>query len=85
MGTTGGDKDAMIRAAEASGTFAVIAPNMGKQVVAFQATMAHMAKTFPDVFQGCKYMNGRESNTTYLPAGQRAITPYRIPLLWKGY
>jgi len=32
MGTTGGDREQLVADAEAAGTYAVIAPNMGKQV-----------------------------------------------------
>lgn len=52
MGTTGGDRDAMMKVTEDSGTYAVIAPNMCKQIVAFQATMEHMATSFPGAFGG---------------------------------
>lgn len=36
MGTTGGDREKLIADVAASGNYAVIAPNMGKQIVAFQ-------------------------------------------------
>lgn len=52
MGTTGGDRDRVAAAAEAAGVYAVVAPQMGKQVVAFQAMMDLMAKNFPGVFAG---------------------------------
>lgn len=32
MGTTGGDREQLVADAEAAGIYAVIAPNMGKQV-----------------------------------------------------
>ena len=32
MGTTGGDREQLLADTQASGTYAVIAPNMGKQV-----------------------------------------------------
>jgi hypothetical protein len=32
MGTTGGDSEQLLADVQAAGTFAVIAPNMGKQV-----------------------------------------------------
>jgi len=32
MGTTGGDREAVIAAAQAAGVYAVVAPQMGKQV-----------------------------------------------------
>ena len=52
MGTTGGDRDALLREVKASGNYAVIAPQMGKQVVAFQAAMKLMAEQFPGAFAG---------------------------------
>lgn len=52
MGTTGGDREALLRDVEASGNWAVIAPNMGKQIVAFQTMMENMAQQFPGCFSG---------------------------------
>jgi 4-hydroxy-tetrahydrodipicolinate reductase len=52
MGTTGGDRDLLWKTAEEGGVYAVIAPQMGKQVVAFQAMMDNMATTFPGAFAG---------------------------------
>mmetsp|Transcript_4409 Transcript_4409/g.12723 ORF Transcript_4409/g.12723 Transcript_4409/m.12723 type:complete len:332 (-) Transcript_4409:463-1458(-) len=52
MGTTGGDRQKLIADVEAAGVHAVIAPQMGKQVVAFQATMELMAEQFPGAFAG---------------------------------
>jgi uridylate kinase len=39
MGTTGGDREALMKCTRASGTYAVIAPNMAKQIVALQAAL----------------------------------------------
>jgi 4-hydroxy-tetrahydrodipicolinate reductase len=52
MGTTGGDRDALLADVRAAGAWAVIAPQMGKQVVAFQATLEAMAARFPGAFGG---------------------------------
>ncbi len=52
MGTTGGDRTRLAETVLGSDTAAVIAPNMGKQIVAFQAMMEYAAETFPDVFKG---------------------------------
>ena len=54
MGTTGGDREALLAAtaAGAGSGYAVVAANMCKQIVALQATMAHMAATFPGAFGG---------------------------------
>ncbi|MBA4369117.1 MAG: dihydrodipicolinate reductase [Desulfobacterium sp.] len=52
MGTTGGDREKLHAAVEKSGIPAVIAPNMAKQIVGFQAMMEYAAKTFPNLFKG---------------------------------
>ncbi len=52
MGTTGGDREQLMDSVRASSTTAVIAPNMAKQIVGFQAMMAHAAKHFPNLFKG---------------------------------
>jgi 4-hydroxy-tetrahydrodipicolinate reductase len=52
MGTTGGDRDLLEETVAASSISAVIAPNMAKQIVGFQAMMAYAAKTFPNLFSG---------------------------------
>jgi 4-hydroxy-tetrahydrodipicolinate reductase len=52
MGTTGGDRDLLIETVTASSICAVIAPNMAKQIVGFQAMMEYAARTFPNLFDG---------------------------------
>ena len=52
MGTTGGDRKLLEDTVLASSISAVIAPNMAKQIVGFQAMMKYAAKTFPDLFKG---------------------------------
>jgi len=52
MGTTGGDRDKLLADVKDAGLFAVIAPQMGKQVVAFQAAMKIMGDRFPGAFKG---------------------------------
>ncbi|RPH50322.1 MAG: dihydrodipicolinate reductase [Desulfobacteraceae bacterium] len=52
MGTTGGDRKKLEDTVTSSGTCAVIAPNMAKQIVGFQAMMEYAAKTFPNLFSG---------------------------------
>lgn len=53
IGTTGGDVPRMKEAVlGAGGVYAVIAPNMAKQIVAFQAMMDMMASEFPGAFAG---------------------------------
>ena len=52
MGTTGGDRPQLEACVRASSISAVIAPNMAKQIVGFQAMMEYAAQTFPDLFKG---------------------------------
>jgi len=52
MGTTGGDRNRLEETVRASSISAVIAPNMAKQIVGFQAMMEYAARTFPDLFKG---------------------------------
>lgn len=51
MGTTGGDRDLLIKTVKQSKIPAVIAPNMAKQIVLFQAMMEYAAKNFPAAFK----------------------------------
>jgi 4-hydroxy-tetrahydrodipicolinate reductase len=52
MGTTGGDRTLLEQTVVNSNIVAVIAQNMAKQIVAFQAMMKFAAENFPDVFKG---------------------------------
>jgi len=52
MGTTGGNREQLHDAVAASDIPAVIAPNMAKQIVGFQALMAYGAHAFPNLFSG---------------------------------
>jgi 4-hydroxy-tetrahydrodipicolinate reductase len=52
MGTTGGDRDQLEKTVQSSAGAAVIAPNMAKQIVGFQAMMAYAAENFPGLFEG---------------------------------
>ncbi len=54
MGTTGGNRELLEDTVRNSQVCAVIAPNMAKQIVAFQAMMEYAAQTFPKVFKGYK-------------------------------
>jgi 4-hydroxy-tetrahydrodipicolinate reductase len=61
MGTTGGDRrqlEAVIRSSEIA---AVVAPNMAKQIVGFQAMVEYAACTFPRLFAGYR-LEIRESH-----------------------
>lgn len=51
MGTTGGDRDKLFKDVENSQISAVIAPNMAKQIVGFQAMMEYAANNFPGIFK----------------------------------
>ncbi|NLB62898.1 MAG: dihydrodipicolinate reductase [Fibrobacter sp.] len=50
MGTTGGDREALMDLVEKASHSCVIAPNMAKQIVAFQALMEMWAQEFPQTF-----------------------------------
>lgn len=52
MGTTGGDRELLLQEVKAANHYAVIAPNMAKQIVAFQAMFSQMAEQFPGVLKG---------------------------------
>jgi 4-hydroxy-tetrahydrodipicolinate reductase len=52
MGTTGGDRSRLMEKVAASGLSAVIAPNMGKQIVGLQAILSFGAENFPGLFDG---------------------------------
>ena len=52
MGTTGGEQKFLVQTINKSSVSAVIAPNMAKQIVGFQAMMKYCAETFPDLFKG---------------------------------
>jgi 4-hydroxy-tetrahydrodipicolinate reductase len=52
MGTTGGDRNRLEETVRKSSICAVIAPNMAKQIVGFQAMMEYAAQSFPDLFKG---------------------------------
>mmetsp|Transcript_32317 Transcript_32317/g.69760 ORF Transcript_32317/g.69760 Transcript_32317/m.69760 type:complete len:337 (+) Transcript_32317:71-1081(+) len=54
MGTTGGDRDKLMEDMLSRDAFAVIAPNMGKQIVAMQAGLEDLATKFPSAFAGYK-------------------------------
>ena len=52
MGTTGGDRKKLEETVVSSSIAAVVAPNMAKQIVGFQAMIEYAAGTFPGLFQG---------------------------------
>ncbi len=52
MGITGGNIEVLEEIVKNSEISAVIAPNMAKQIVAFQAMMKYASENFPDAFRG---------------------------------
>ncbi|XP_044982209.1 probable 4-hydroxy-tetrahydrodipicolinate reductase 2, chloroplastic isoform X2 [Hordeum vulgare subsp. vulgare] len=52
MGTTGGDQQLLYKSVQDSKNYALISPQMGKQVVAFLAAMETIAEQFPGAFSG---------------------------------
>ncbi|CAM8992728.1 unnamed protein product [Rhodiola kirilowii] len=52
MGTTGGDRQKLMKTVQDSNIYTVISPQMGKQVVAFLAAMEIMAEQFPGALSG---------------------------------
>ncbi|VAI07779.1 unnamed protein product [Triticum turgidum subsp. durum] len=52
MGTTGGDQQLLYKSVQDSNNYALISPQMGKQVVAFLAAMETIAEQFPGAFSG---------------------------------
>ncbi len=52
MGTTGGDRKQLEDVVKNASAPAVIAPNMAKQIVGFQAMMEYAADAFPGLFKG---------------------------------
>ncbi|KPA11056.1 Dihydrodipicolinate reductase (DHPR) [Candidatus Magnetomorum sp. HK-1] len=52
IGTTGGNRKRINENVQNSEICAVVAPNMGKQIVGFQAMIEYAAKTFPGLFDG---------------------------------
>jgi 4-hydroxy-tetrahydrodipicolinate reductase len=52
MGTTGGNREKLNQIVRNSKVPAIIAPNMAKQIVGFQAMMEYAADTFPNLFEG---------------------------------
>ena len=52
MGTTGGDRDKLIQ--DVAGHFSVVAPNMGKGIVALQSALEDLATKFPGAYAGYK-------------------------------
>lgn len=54
MGTTGGDRAQLLRDVQDAQHVCVIAPNMGKQIVAMQSALENLATQYPGAFAGYK-------------------------------
>jgi len=54
MGTTGGDREKLMQGVNDAKHFAVIAPNMAKQIVAMQAALEDLSEKFPGCFSSYK-------------------------------
>jgi 4-hydroxy-tetrahydrodipicolinate reductase len=52
MGTTGGNRDQLSQIVRKSKVPAILAPNMAKQIVGFQAMMEYASDTFSNLFEG---------------------------------
>lgn len=52
MGTTGGNREQLVSDMTDANHFCVIAPNMGKQIVAMQSALEDLASKFPSAFGG---------------------------------
>lgn len=52
MGTTGGDRVELFDDVQSANLSAVIAPNMGKQIVAMQGALESLASQYPNAFGG---------------------------------
>lgn len=78
MGTTGGDRKKLELTVKESSIKAVIAPNMAKQIVGFQAMMDFGAKTFPGLFKGyeLKVVESHQKGKADTSGTARAIVGY---------
>jgi 4-hydroxy-tetrahydrodipicolinate reductase len=54
MGTTGGDREKLIKDVDNAKLSCVIAPNMAKQIVALQLMLENMQNNFPDLYKNYK-------------------------------
>ena len=85
MGTTGGDRKLLEDTVTKSSIPAVIAPNMAKQIVGFQAMMDYGAKSFPGLFKGYSlsvresHQKGKADNSGTAKAMIRYFNDFGIP------
>lgn len=83
MGTTGwGDQDRIKKMVEDSGTYAVIAPNMNKQIVAFQSMIADASKKYPGCFNGYKLSikESHQKTKKDISGTAKAVAPHMVSM-----
>lgn len=87
MGTTGGDREKLMDDVAAGGIYAVIAPNMAKQIVALQAGLETMAATFPGAFEGytLNVVESHQSSKADTSGTAKALISSFGKLLGKAY
>ncbi|KAG6392226.1 hypothetical protein SASPL_146439 [Salvia splendens] len=75
MGTTGGDRELLYKTVDDSNVYAVISPQMGKQVVAFLAAMEIMSEQFPGAFSGydLKVMESHQASKLDVSGTAKAV------------
>jgi len=78
MGTTGGDRERLAQTVLDSSICAVIAPNMAKQIVGFQAMMEYAAENFPGLFDGytLKIVESHQSGKVDTSGTAKAMVTY---------
>jgi len=78
LGTTGGDRNKIIETVQNAKICAVIAPNMGKQIVGFQAMLAYAAKEFPGLFDGysMEITESHQRGKADVSGTARSLIPY---------
>jgi len=78
LGTTGGDRKQIAQTVQESNICAVIAPNMGKQIVGFQAMLAYAAKEFPGLFSGytMEITESHQRGKADVSGTARSLIPY---------
>ncbi len=87
MGTTGGDRKLLKETVTSSSISAVIAPNMAKQIVGFQAMLEWCADTFPGIFTGYSleikesHQKGKADTSGTAKAMVRSFVKMGIPFL----
>lgn len=78
MGTTGFDVDTVNRIFSDGSNYAVIAPNMAKQIVALQSAIQQTAERFPNAFSGynLKVSESHQSTKADTSGTAKAIVQY---------